>query len=125
MLSDFSGARDSNASGCLLGPWEVVGKESWGLERIYGYLCIHFESILGFTRNKQMGCLEGFRGNANGAKHTRHVTSHVSTPMNVLGENMSRLGEVNKMSQKQPKLRVIIHTFSFLGLEIRTPRDAS
>ena len=29
------------------------------------------KTFFGFTRNKQIGCLEAFRGNANGAKHTR------------------------------------------------------
>nr|ACY01935.1 hypothetical protein [Beta vulgaris] len=43
--------------------WEVIGKESCGLERICGCLYVHFE--MGFTRNEQMGCLEAFRGNTN------------------------------------------------------------
>ena len=40
-----------------------------------------------------------------------NVISHVSTHRNVLEENMTRLGEFKKMSQKQPKLKVIIHDF--------------
>ena len=60
-----------------------------------------------------MGYLEALRGNTNGAKHTCNVTSHVGTPRNVSGENMTRLGEFKKMSQKHPKLKVIIHDFGF------------
>ena len=51
---------------------------------------------MGFTRNEQMGCSEDFRGNANGVEHPRKVTSHVDTPMNVSGENMTRPGKVQK-----------------------------
>ena len=50
----------------------------------------------GFTRNEQKGCLEAFGGNANGAKHTHNVRSHVDTPSNVSEENMTRSGEVQK-----------------------------
>ena len=59
-LSDFLGDRALNATGCLLDPWEVIGKESCGLERIYVCLYVHFEAILCFTKNEQMGCLEAF-----------------------------------------------------------------
>ena len=41
-----------------------------------------------------MRCLESFRGNNNGAKHPRNVTSHVYTTRNVPGENMTSPGEV-------------------------------
>ena len=41
-----------------------------------------------------MRCLESFRGNNNGAKHPRNVTSHVYTIRNVSGENMTNPGEV-------------------------------
>ena len=74
----------------------VIGNESCGLERTYGYLYVYFEEILGFTRNEQMGCLEAFRCNANGAKHMRNVTSHVGSPRNFLGEYMTRPGKVQK-----------------------------
>ena len=57
------------------------------------FIYVHFKAKLGFTRNEQMGCLEIFRGNANGAKHPRNITSHVGFPRNVLGENMARAGE--------------------------------
>ena len=105
------GGRTSIATRCLQGPWEVIGKESCGLERIYWCIYVHFEAILCFTRNEQMRCSESFRGNLNGAKHPRNIISHVSFPRSFLGENMTRPGEVKKISQKQPKLKVIIHTF--------------
>ena len=60
------------------GRWKEV---TW-LGTIYGCLYVHFESILGFTRNEQMECLEAFRGNENGVKHTLNVISHVGTPGN-------------------------------------------
>ena len=47
-----------------------------------------------------MGCLEGFRGNENDAKHTSNVISHVGTPRNVSGKNITRLKKVKQMSQK-------------------------
>ena len=50
--SSFPRTRASNARGCLLRTWEVIGKESCGLERICGYLYVHFETILGFTINE-------------------------------------------------------------------------
>ena len=90
----LSRARAPKATGWLLGSWEVIGKESCGLERIYGHFYVHFETILGFTRNEQMGCSDGFRGNANGVKHTCNATSHVGTPWNVWGENMTMSGKV-------------------------------
>ena len=42
------------------------------------------------------GCSEVFRGNTNGAEHMRNVTSHVGTPRNVLGKNMTKHREVQK-----------------------------
>ena len=45
-------------------------------------------------RNEQMRFSEAFRGNANGAKHLRNGTSHVDTPRNVLGENMTGSGKL-------------------------------
>ena len=81
------------------------------MDRICGCLYVHFETILDYTRNEQMWCLEAFRGNANCAKHLRYITSHVGTPKNVSGENMTRLAEVKKMSKKRSKLKVIIHAF--------------
>ena len=62
-----------------------LGNESDGLERICGCLYIHFETVLGFTRNEQMGSSEAFRANTNGTKHSRNVTSHVGFPRNVSG----------------------------------------
>ena len=41
-----------------------------------------------------MGYLEAFRGNTNGAKNPRNVTSHVGLPRNVSGENMTRSEKV-------------------------------
>ena len=66
------------------------------MERIYGCLYVHFEAILGFTRNEQMGCSEAFRGDENGAKNPHNVTSHFDTPWNVSGENMTRPEKVQK-----------------------------
>ena len=56
---------------------EVIGNDSCDLERIYGCLYVHCEVILGFTRNEQMGYLEDFRGNTNGARQPWNVTSTV------------------------------------------------
>ena len=70
--------------------WEVTGRESCGLERICRCLYVHFETILGFTRNEQMGCSEAFGGNINGAKYPRNITSHVGFIRNVSEENMTR-----------------------------------
>ena len=56
-----------------------------------------------------MGCSEAIQ--MVPSMHTRNVTSHVDTPGNASGENMTRPGKVQKMSQKQPKLKVIIHAF--------------
>ena len=58
-----------------------------------------------------MGGLKAFRGNTNGAKHPRNVTSHVKFPRNVWEENMTSPEEVQKRPKKQPKLKVIIHAF--------------
>ena len=80
--------------GCVLGTWEIIGKESSGLERICGCLYVHFEEILGFTRNEQMGYSEAFRGNPNAAKYPRNVTRHVGFLGNVSGENITRFREV-------------------------------
>ena len=85
-FSDFLEVRAPNAMKCLVGPWELIGKESCGLERIYGWFYVQFKAILGFTRNEQMGCLEVFRGNANGLKHPHNVTSHIELSRNVSGE---------------------------------------
>ena len=74
------------------------------MERIYECIYVHLETILGFTKNKQIGCLEAFRGNANGVNHPRNVTSHVGSPRNVSGEYMIRSGEVQ--IRKLPKLKV-------------------
>ena len=38
---EFSGARTPNATRCLLGTSEVIGKQSCGLERICGCLYVH------------------------------------------------------------------------------------
>ena len=68
-----------------------------------------------------MRCSEAFQGNENYAKHPRNVRSHVGTPKNVLGENMTKPGIVKKMSQKQPKYMLS----DFTGPDLQTPRDAS
>ena len=51
-----------------------------------------------------MKCSDIFRDNAYGAKHTRNVTSHVGTPRNVSGENMTRPGKVKKNVPKTAKI---------------------
>ena len=111
MLSDFPGARAPNATGCLLGTWQDIGEESFGLEWIYGCLYVHFESILGFTRNKQMGCSEAFRCYTNGVKHPRNITSHVGLPRNVSGENMTKSREVKNVPKTAKIEGYIIHAF--------------
>ena len=100
----FSVARDPDGMGCLLGTWDVIGKESNDLERIYGCIYVHFEAILGFTRNKQMRRSKAFRGNVNGAKYPRNVTSHVGFPTNV-SRKYGHARRSPKMSQKQPILK--------------------
>ena len=66
------------------------------MERICECLYVHFETVLGFTRNEQMGCLKAFRDNTNGAKHPHNVTSHFGFPINILEENKASPGEVQK-----------------------------
>ena len=89
---------------------------------------MHLRSVrgnFGFTRNEQMWCSEAFRGNTNGVKHPRNVTSHVGLPKNGSGENMTRLGEVQKCL-KTTKIECYNTRFrNFLWHELRTPRDAS
>ena len=81
---------------------------------------------MGFTRNEQMGYLEAFRGNENGVKHTRNVRSHVDIPRNFSEENMTRLEKVKKNIPKTTKIEGYNTRFrTFLGLEPRTPGDAS
>ena len=58
-----------------------------------------FRGNFGFHEKWTNGVFKGFQGNANGAEHPRKVTSHVGTPMNVSGENMTRPGK----AQKSPK----------------------
>ena len=70
-----------------------------GSERIYGCLYVHFEANLGFMRNEQMGCLEAFHGDTNGAKQPHNVTSPIGLSRNVLGENMNRPEKVQKCSK--------------------------
>ena len=53
----------------------------------------------------------GFLSNANFAKDPCNVTSQIDTPRNVSRENTTTPRDFSKMSQKQPKLKVIIHTF--------------
>ena len=65
------------------------------------------------------GCLEAFRGKANGFNPPRNITSHIGTPNNVSGEKNDEGRRSPNMSQKQPKLKVIIHAF---GLS-RDPRS--
>ena len=61
----------------------------------------------------KIGFLQAFRGKENGAKHPHDVITHVGTPKNVSWEIYDRSRRSPKMSQKQPKLKVIIHA---LGL---------
>ena len=76
--------------------WEVIEKESCGLERLYGCLYVHFEIIMDFARNEQMGCSEAFRDNTNGTKHPGRTMLQVMLVL--LGtfreKIMIRLGEV-------------------------------
>ena len=83
--------------------------------------------FLVFTRNEQMRCLETFRGNANGGKHTRSVTSHVDNPRNFSGENMTRLGKVKKKNvPKTAKIEVYNTRFqTFPCPKLQTPLDAT
>ena len=77
-------------------------------------------------RNEQKWCLDAFRGNANGAKHTRNVSSHILTPNNVSGENMTRREKVKKKRLKTAKIEGYnTRVRAFPGLDLRTPRDAS
>ena len=64
---------------------EYVDAFTFILRQFYGFMII-----------KQMGCLKAFRGNTNGAKHLRNVTSHYDFPRNVSRENMFTSGEVGK-----------------------------
>ena len=88
-------ARDPEGTGCLLGTWDVNGKESSGLEQIYECIYIHFEVILGFSRNEQMRRSKTFRDNANGAKY--HATLQgTSTFLEMFQENITFPREVQK-----------------------------
>ena len=102
----LSRARATDATLCLLGTWKVIGKESCGLERKCGCLYVHFKVNLGFTRNEQMGCLETFRGNSNGLKHPRNVTSYVNFPWNVSSENMTRAAKFQKCPRNSQNWRL-------------------
>ena len=53
-------ARDSDGTGCLLVTWEVIEKESSGVERICGCLYVPFEEIFCFTRNEKNAVFVGF-----------------------------------------------------------------
>ena len=66
------------------------------MEPIYECIYVHFETILGITRNEQLGCLEAFHGNTNGAKHPRNFTIHVGLPRKVSRENMTSPEKVQK-----------------------------
>ena len=57
-----------------------------------------------------MGCSETFRGNANGAKHTRNVKI-MSALLGMFREKIGPVSEKSKNVQKQSKLKVIIHVF--------------
>ena len=81
-------------------------KEACGLEQIYGCLYVLFETILGLSRNEQMGCSKAFRGNANGAEHPRKVISYDGTPMNVTRENMTRPKKVQKFHKNSQNWRL-------------------
>ena len=52
-----------------------------------------------------MGYIKAFRDNTNGVNHPCNVTSHVSTPSNVLGED-DQVRRSTKMWQKQQKFKV-------------------
>ena len=92
------------------------------MERIYGCLYVHFEAILSFIRNEQMGCLEALLGNTNGAKHPRNVTSHVGYPKNASGEIMTRPENVENVS-KTAKIKGYNTRFrTFPWPELRTPQ---
>ena len=105
-LSDFPEARAPNDTGWLLGEWEVIGKESCGMEQICRCIYVLFEAVLGFSRNEQMGCLKGFWSDTNGVKHPRNITSHFSFPRNVSGENMARPGVVKKCTKNNQNWRL-------------------
>ena len=58
-----------------------------------------------------MRCSEAFRGNENGVKHSRNVTSRFGTPRNVLGENKKMLRIVQKCLKNNKRLKVIMYAF--------------
>ena len=118
-------AQDPDGTGCLLGTYEVIGKDSSDLERIYGCLYVHFQASLDFTRNEQMRCSDASRGNTNGAKYPNNITSHVDFLRNVSGENMTRPGKVKKNVPKTTKIKGYNTRFrTFSGPKLRSPRDA-
>ena len=95
------------------------------MERIYGCIYVHFETILGFTRNEQMRCSIAFRGNANGAKYPRNVTSHVGFPRNVSGEILTS-PKKSKSVLKTTKIEGYNTRFrTFPVFELRMLRDSS
>ena len=103
--------------------------DSCCLDRICGCFYVHFEAVLDFPRKDQMGCLEAFRDNTNGAKHPHKVTSNnVGFLTNVSGENMTRPGEVRK-GENVPRIANIesynTRFRTFPVSEFLTPRDAS
>ena len=59
------------------------------------------------ARDEQIECPEAFRGNTNGVKHPHNVTSHVSFPRNVSGENMTRRREVKKCPKNSQNERLL------------------
>ena len=87
------------------GHWKWVMSYEMNIWMFY----VHFGVILDYKTNEQIGCLQAFQGNENGAKHPRNVTIHVGTPRNVSGEKYDQTRKSPKMSQKHPKLKVIIH----------------
>ena len=67
---------------------------------------IYFETVLDFTRNEQMGCLEAFQGNTNSVKHLRNLTSHIGFPRNVWGEKWTLPRKVQKCLKNSQNQRL-------------------
>ena len=105
----------------MVGHWKGVmwlGMNMW--------MPLRFFMTIYVSRDMNKWVLEAFRNNANCGKDPTNVTSHVGTPRNISGENMTRPGgEVIKV-QKTAKIEGYNTRFrTFLRLELRTPRDTS
>ena len=72
-------------------------------------LYVHFETVLNFTRNEQMGVFIGFFEAIEmlpSAKHPRNVTTHFGFLRNFSGENLTRLREFQKCLKNSQSTRL-------------------